>query len=582
MRTRSRTLTAVALGALLVAGGSLAQADDVSNDLDHSIDAVAELMTLNVGGPDGTTQLYVQPRNEDGKQGCNLTGGTALVLAVASSDPTVAKVSPPTVTFTSCGTQNLLNVTPVAVGSTTISATQVSNSTGGTFNLAPVTFTVDVAAPANTAPTINISGVTGGASYDKGSVPVATCEVTDAEDGNSSFAATLSPVTGPDALDEIGSQEASCSYTDKGGLTASASVTYSIVDPSAPAIGYTLSPADPDGDNGWYTSDVTLSWTVTEDESPSSLVKIGCVDQSITADQEEQIYSCSASSAGGDAGPIDVKIKRDATAPVVGYTTASGTVGLNGWYTSPVTATFTGTDAMSGPATATGTATSGDDVEGAAVQINSPAFSDNAGNVAPTGAASQTFKIDLTDPVATFDSTISDVYYGSVPAAPTCTASDDVSGPADCVVTGYSTAVGTHTLIAKATDEAGRTGVAEQQYTVMPWTAKGFYQPVDMGGVLNTVKGGSTVPLKFELFAGATELTDPALVSFAAKGIICSASEATDEIEMVTTGATSLRYDASGGQFIYNWKTPTGTGKCYQVTMSAADGTTLSAKFKLK
>ena len=35
----------------------------------------------------------------------------------------------------------------------------------------------------------------------------------------------------------------------------------------------------------------------------------------------------------------------------------------------------------------------------------------------------------------------------------------------------------------------------------------GYYQPVDMNGVWNTVKGGSTVPLKFELFAGTTELT---------------------------------------------------------------------------
>jgi hypothetical protein len=33
-------------------------------------------------------------------------------------------------------------------------------------------------------------------------------------------------------------------------------------------------------------------------------------------------------------------------------------------------------------------------------------------------------------------------------------------------------------------------------------TLKGFYAPVDMGNsVVNTAKGGSTVPLKFEVFA---------------------------------------------------------------------------------
>ena len=39
------------------------------------------------------------------------------------------------------------------------------------------------------------------------------------------------------------------------------------------------------GDNGWYMSDVSLVWLVTEGESPGSLVKTGCVDQSVTADQ---------------------------------------------------------------------------------------------------------------------------------------------------------------------------------------------------------------------------------------------------------------------------------------------------------
>ena len=36
---------------------------------------------------------------------------------------------------------------------------------------------------------------------------------------------------------------------------------------------------------------------------------------------------------------------------------------------------------------------------------------------------------------------------------------------------------------------------------------KGFYSPVDMNDALNMVKAGSTVPLKFEIFAGTTEFT---------------------------------------------------------------------------
>jgi hypothetical protein len=62
----------------------------------------------------------------------------------------------------------------------------------------------------------------------------------------------------------------------------------------------------------------------------------------------------------------------------------------------------------------------------------------------------------------------------------------------------------------------------------------------------------------------------------------CDAAAPLDEIEAVATGGTSLRYDASGGQFIYNWKTPSTAGKCYRVTMATQDLSTLVAYFKLK
>jgi hypothetical protein len=70
--------------------------------------------------------------------------------------------------------------------------------------------------------------------------------------------------------------------------------------------------------------------------------------------------------------------------------------------------------------------------------------------------------------------------------------------------------------------------------------------------IFNTVKGGSTVPLKFEVFA-ADELTDTAVVkSLTYTGVSCDASAPTDEIETLATGGTSLRYDTTAGQFVYN------------------------------
>jgi hypothetical protein len=489
---------------VLLAVPAIALADDISNNLDASVDAAAEVMPLTTGGADGTTQLFVTPRNGDGKNGCNLTGGTSLGLSVSSSNPSVATVSPSSVTFTSCSDLKTLTVHPVAQGSTTISVSQTSNNTGATFALAPATFTVNVTPPPNTAPTIAVAGVTGGANYNKGSVPNATCQVTDTEDGNSSFPATLSAITGTYASDGIGSQTASCDYTDGGGLQASASETYNIVDPSPPVITKVVTGTE--GNNGWYTSNVSVDWTVNDPESPNSLQTTGCNDQNITADQAEQTYSCSATSAGGSSGPQSVTIKRDATDPNVSL--------------------------VDGPANG------------------------------------------------------SEHYFGSVPDEPTCNASDalsELAGP--CSVSGYGTTVGSHTVTATATDNAGNEATASSTYKVLAWDFRGFYQPVDMGGVHNTIKGGSTVPMKFELFAGSTELTDTANVVQPLKyqKISCTTGVPTeDAIETVATGGTSLRYDTTGGQFIYNWKTPTGAGTCYNVTISSIDGSSKTALFKLK
>jgi hypothetical protein len=125
--------------------------------------------------------------------------------------------------------------------------------------------------------------------------------------------------------------------------------------------------------------------------------------------------------------------------------------------------------------------------------------------------------------------------------------------------------------------------------SIIAWTESGFYQPVTMTTgstiVYNTVKGGSTVPLKFNIYAGAggVEKKDTSAVkSFAVLGGACSGAAYEDPVDFTTTGGTSLRYDTTAGQFIQNWKTPNGAGQCYMVVMTAQDGSTISAYFKTK
>ncbi len=102
---------------------------------------------------------------------------------------------------------------------------------------------------------------------------------------------------------------------------------------------------------------------------------------------------------------------------------------------------------------------------------------------------------------------------------------------------------------------------------------------------LNTVKAGSTVPLKFNVFAGTTEKTATSdVVDLKVSTISCQDVSAggEDPIEQVATGGTSLRYDATAGQFIQNWQTPKTSGGCYRVVVTTRDGGSITANFKLK
>ncbi len=288
--------------------------------------------------------------------------------------------------------------------------------------------------------------------------------------------------------------------------------------------------------------------------------------------------------AGNEEAKQTVGIKIDTEKPTI---TASQNPEANaaGWNNTDVTVSFVCGDSLSEVATCTPDT----DVttEGMSQEVTGTAV-DNAGNSTSTTV---TVSIDKTAPTTPTFSGMADgtsYDFGKVPAAPTCDSSDALSGLVGCLVTTQDVnpaAVGTHTYTATATDVAGNTSTNTLTYTVNPYRWTGFYSPVDMGGVVNTVKGGSTVPLKFEVFNGSTEITDVAAVKvFRAKLVSCTGlSATTDSVETTSTGGTGLRYDTTGGQFIQNWKTPTGAGTCYSVSVTTNDGSTWSeAFFKIK
>lgn len=74
---------------------------------------------------------------------------------------------------------------------------------------------------------------------------------------------------------------------------------------------------------GWYTSDVTVSWTVDDPESAET--SSGCDTQTVTTDTSETTFTCSATSLGG-SNSVSVTIKRDTTGPSIVSATANPSV----------------------------------------------------------------------------------------------------------------------------------------------------------------------------------------------------------------------------------------------------------------
>lgn len=235
-------------------------------------------------------------------------------------------------------------------------------------------------------------------------------------------------------------------------------ITYLLPDDTAPAITPTI--VGTLGANSWYTSDVSVSWSVTDTESAISN-QSGCEQQSVTSDTSGVTITCTATSAGGSSSQ-SVTIKRDATAPTISVAATSAPNG-NGWYNSDVTVTFTCADARAGVASCPADAILS--AEGSAVTSTAQTITDLAGNSsAPSNVV--TVKIDKAVPAASVTGVSDGASYtlGSVPTA-SCETTDALSGVATqatvSVTGGNPDGSGSFTATCSgATDLAGNSAAA--------------------------------------------------------------------------------------------------------------------------
>ena len=167
-------------------------------------------------------------------------------------------------------------------------------------------------------------------------------------------------------------------------------------DDTPPVVTYSI--AGIVGTNGWYRGSangnfVVVHWSATD---PDSMIisTSGCEPAvQINGPNGGTTRTCSATSLGGTTTVTTKVIKIDATPPVV-TATAARVPDSNGWYKSPVKVSFSGTDATSGVAVASCSATTYSGPDNAAAQV-AGSCTDVAGNV---GKGKLTLAYDATPP----------------------------------------------------------------------------------------------------------------------------------------------------------------------------------------
>jgi hypothetical protein len=362
---------------------------------------------------------------------------------------------------------------------------------------------------------------------------------------------------------------------------------------------YKNAATDPNG-NGWYKDNVDANTTGLDSTGKKANFSRTTTGEGVAVKVSSGTVTAVAGSVAVAVNSADYKV--DKTAPQVAYKTGSATPAANtaGWNNTNVTVTFEATDTLSGMGatdadkTATNTATTSG--EGTSVSVDSPTFTDWAGNTADAGTAtSPDFKIDKSKPTVSVTGVTNGITYttGNVPT-PGCDTQDQpnlsgVKTNASVNVTGGTGGFGTLTATCSgAVDNADNAGDSKSVTYSVKAAFNGFLQPID-GHSVNTGKFGRTYPIKWQLRDDAGNLISDSAAQLLVtnmtggqKAVSCTSFDLTDTdaLEEATTGNTALRYDATSDQFIYNYKAPT-SGSCYVFAIRNADGlTTQQIDFK--
>ena len=194
------------------------------------------------------------------------------------------------------------------------------------------------------------------------------------------------------------------------------------LDTTAPTTAIAVNPTNPNGNNNWYTTNVHVTVSASDNIGGSGVAETRCVldpvsapttfddipagcaytgaGADVTAEGQHTIYAASKDNIGNKETPKSQSFKIDKSGPSASLSVTAGTAGTNGWYTSDVTVHASGTDSVSDSVTCTVNQYQTSETTGA---IFNGACTNGAG--LSTDASPLTVKLDKTGPTASLSVT---------------------------------------------------------------------------------------------------------------------------------------------------------------------------------
>ena len=359
-----------------------------------------------------------------------------------------------TVSFTCADALSLIdNCTPAVTlssdGAGQIAAGTATDKAGNQVTITATNINID-----KSPPTISITSPANGSEHLQGSLLLANWLATDTMSGIASASGTV-PSGSLIDTGALGERAFTVTASDLAGNSASLTHNYVLTllpsDITPPVI--TALVAGTQGNNGWYVSNVEVSWTIADSES--SFTTSGCESQSLASDSSGITFTCSATSAGGTS-TSSVTIKRDTAPPTVDLVRTPG-ANANGWNNTNVEVTVDCADSTSGVATCVGSTIV--TTEGSNQAVSASA-TDEAGNL--SSALLGGISIDKTAPsvTATKSPIANSNGWNNTDVIVAASGTDSLSGIAACGSTSVTAEGPGQSQTVSCTDKAGNVGSA--------------------------------------------------------------------------------------------------------------------------